>query len=378
VLTTQSHIRFFDIVRALAAQAVLLGHLRNVVFPRTFLVEKPGGRLAPPDGVFQFENIGVLAFFIISGFLIAKTAQKSVMRGGNLGEFMIARAARIGTPYIVLLAILLVVERLLYVDGQNLKYMIVELDWQTFWLNCLMLFNNPAMNILSNVTGTGLLSAGTFGTFAQAWTLVIEWWIYLVFGVLYYTIRQPGRWTLPRLALLAFSLIVPLYSLVHGNALVIAWVIGMTCLIFHDRLMRVDRSTKLLILFWCTFIAIARCAVTRNDLYDAIFVLFAGSGLMTLYFMTEARAEATSVGSRIVTFFSDISYSLYLTHLSVLIAAVHLFPALLDNPAAGVALFVLCNLVGFAFYWSVERHYPVVARYLTRLTQRREYPNPAA
>lgn len=369
-LTSPGHIRFFDIVRALAAQAVLIGHLRNVVFPKTFLIELPGGKLMPREGAFQFENIGVLAFFIISGFLIAKTAQASVRRGGNLLEFMIARAARIGTPYIVLLAILLVIEPILYSDGQNLKYLVVRLDWSRFWLNCLMLFNNPVLKNVGEAMGTGALSAGVFGTLAQAWTLVIEWWIYLVFGIFYYTIHDKDRWTATRLTLLAFGLVVPLHSLLFGNGLVIAWVIGMTCLMFHDRCLQIARPTKLLFLALFTFVAVLRCAVTRNDLYDAIFTICASGALMSLYFLMAERPGTPSIGSRAMTILSDISYSLYLTHLSVLIAAVTLFPGMLDNPIAGVALFFGCNIIALGYYWSVERHYHIVARHMTALARR--------
>jgi peptidoglycan/LPS O-acetylase OafA/YrhL len=363
------HIYFFDIVRALAAQAVLIGHLRNVVFPATFLVSQPDGRLSPLPGNFEFENLGVLAFFIISGFLITQSAQNAIRRGGTLPEFLIARASRIGTPYIALLLILFVVERQLYTDGQNLRFLIVQLDWQTFVLNASMLFNNPVMSFVAHGSGIPSLSAGVFGTMAQAWTLVLEWWIYVSFGIAFYASHAAPGWDTRKFALFCLACIVPLNSLVHGSGLLIAWIIGMVAATFHDDLTNSRRYLKYAVALPCLMIAIWRCNVTNSNLYDAIFVIFSSIFLMTLYFISH-EASVLKKRSRLITILSDTSYSLYLTHLSVLIAFATLMPTLVDNLLSGAALYILCNLVGWLFFWAVERHYPVVTKHLMILARK--------
>ncbi len=55
---------FFDIVRGLSAQMVLLGHALNVCFPAFFMQAARPGLLEARPGLFYIQNLGVVIFSV--------------------------------------------------------------------------------------------------------------------------------------------------------------------------------------------------------------------------------------------------------------------------------------------------------------------------
>ena len=85
----------------------------------------------------------------------------------------------------------------------------LHVDPATLMLNLGMLFDYPLMSALSRLTGAETLTAGAFETAAQLWTVVIEWWIYVRFGLLAIAFLRRERLGPLRLVAFAFTCIVP-------------------------------------------------------------------------------------------------------------------------------------------------------------------------
>ena len=89
-----------------------------------------------------------------------------------------------------------------------------------------MLYNNPVMDVLAARTGLPL-DTRPIGTAAPFWTVVIEFWIYIAFGLILLRIIRDRRIGVLGILTLAFSLAVVVDTARHHEGLVLAWVVGM-------------------------------------------------------------------------------------------------------------------------------------------------------
>lgn len=93
------HNRTLDAIRGVAAQAVVIGHTGAIVFAPSTAVTVMG----------LFASIAVLVFFVLSGYVIAKSVSSEIKRTGDFKwlDFAIRRAGRIMPPYMLTIAIVL-------------------------------------------------------------------------------------------------------------------------------------------------------------------------------------------------------------------------------------------------------------------------------
>ena len=213
---------FFDLIRGVASQMVLVGHALNLCFPKYFMFVHDGIFEACP-GLFFIQNLGVVVFFCISGYLVAASViRRSRLGGYDLSDYMVDRFSRIFTPLLPLLLILYFIDNFLADQGLKFRYTRLNSDSVSLVLNAMMLFDHPGVSALARITGINVLRAGAFGTADQLWTVVVEWWIYVSFGICAFSILQRKRPSIFRLAFLLFAISGPAYLLFVGNGLVIA------------------------------------------------------------------------------------------------------------------------------------------------------------
>lgn len=374
------HDRYFDVLRGVSAQMVLIGHALNVCFPAFFMQAAAGGLLEARPGLLYIQNLGVLVFFCISGYLVTSSVMRRHRRGRyELGDYLLDRVARIFTPLLPLLAILFIVDNLLAAQGLTLRYTRLNADWATLLLNATMQFDHVGLSAVARLTGWDGLRASAFGTADQLWTVAIEWWIYVSFGILAFAVfarRRPGPLLL---LLLLFALIVPAYSLFRGNGLVLAWLVGMLAALKHERLACLPRAT-----LTAAGLAIAVAALLvawrqQMNFYHPLFALLFSAGLVVGHLLSLRIAMPPGPGmlSRLIDGLSEISYSVYLVHLSVLFWLLAWRPDLGGRIDTMLLLVLLANLVAVVFYLGFERHYPAVRRRLGRFADSRTQPAPA-
>lgn len=152
-----------DFIRGIAAQLVLIGHLWSFLELNVSIIPLP-----------LIQNFGVLVFFIISGFLIT---QVTLIKGLDYGfkNFFIDRFSRIYYTYLPALFFILLLD---FVGKQFYEYpYFYNFSIRNFLGNLLMLQSYPFI---------GSIGIESFGTARPFWTVAIEWWTYIFFGVLFF------------------------------------------------------------------------------------------------------------------------------------------------------------------------------------------------
>jgi peptidoglycan/LPS O-acetylase OafA/YrhL len=195
-----------DFIRGGAAQLVVFGH--GISF----------SGIAPylQQPYFPYvQNVAVLVFFILSGFVISYSLSgKSTRKNYKYFDYLVDRSARIYTTFIPALTFVLFIDLFsIYLNGELYQYW-GAFDVKTFAGNLFMLQDFPGLPITS------------FGSARPFWTLAIEWWIYLFVGAVFFFLTKKKSMAL--IPVIAVFSVVPLYNLVggRGDGLFLYWIFG--------------------------------------------------------------------------------------------------------------------------------------------------------
>lgn len=359
---------YFDAVRGASAQLVVLGHGAVLAFPELFAIRARDGTYAARPDQFHVQSFGVLVFLVLSGFLIAGSVRRRRSADPDYGlrAFMIDRWARIFTPLLPALVLVVVVDRWLFAGGARSPFIVLHDDRWTVLGNVLMLQDNAVMRDLARITGLPVF-VRSVGSAAPWWTVALEWWIYVAFGIiaLVFATRPSTLRCLVALPLLIFAGGSLLGALHLGNGLLLAWLIGFAYAWWPDVVGSWSRPVHLAITVlasawvWWTY------AVMARQIYSPIACALTGIAVMSAYHVIDWGRLLGPV-RRLVTFASDSSYSLYLIHFSIMVWLLKL----LDGRVTGVRLYLLlvlaCNVAGVVWWWAFERRFPQVRDALRR------------
>jgi len=367
---------YLNLVRALAAQIVLIGH-STAYF------------LAGHDRGGRWETSGVLVFFLLSGFLIALSVQQKRDRADyRFGHYVIDRFVRIFSGYLPALVLVAVVDSLMH-DLPAYPYAASSTPLQ--WLgNLVMLQEYPLFQILRRL---GMADRPwfieAFGSGRPFWTVAIEWWIYLFFGYLAFFVARAKRLTGRDLLILAAVGVVPIYNAMGGvgQCLSFVWMIGAGAAWMQDRLMRRGGPGTLPgrhhwawgltgIVVLSAILMAGRLLATDGRIYDLQFALFAAGVLFGLFFLLGmAPVTVPRLVSRAIDRIADYSYSLYLIHYTVLIwFVVHRPAADHYDIATFIKIFLIANGAAWIFWFLFERHYHRLSGLAKALLDRRRRP----
>ena len=341
--------RHLDLIRGVAAQLVLLQHAFGTVPPHPALAD------------FRWGALGVLAFFLLSGFLITGTIHARVAAGRfSLTEFSASRFSRIFTPYVPAILLVAVLD---HFASRSPRYeYAAEYTVGTAVANLFMLQDFPLFQILRRF---GVPDQPwffkSFGSGGPFWTVSIEWWIYVAAGLGTYVVlrgRKPSAGLLALLLAVAFE---PLYHFVGGpgNSLTGAWLCGAAAYAAYRRWILFRRahpdhwSGSLPVPAWAcaVLLAAARLVFNGSRIYDPVFaVLLAAVLFLPLAFYADAARRP--LAGRFGFGFDKLafhSYSLYLTHAPLLILFHCLWGERLQGWRGLLLVVVACNLFAVTF-----------------------------
>ncbi|MGZ4687031.1 acyltransferase family protein [Oryzihumus sp.] len=376
----KAQLAYFDVVRTAASQMVVVGHALNIFVPTVFMRVTGSGRLVTNAGLFFLQNMGVVLFFALSGFLISRSVRTKQSRGTYLlRTYVVDRGSRILVPMVPVLVLVFIADHLVFgMWGRTSPYIVPEMGLGTLAANATLLYNNPVLDFVSRTTGLALVS-GPLGSAAPLWTVVIEWWIYLAFGGL--VLGFVGRRLFRPALLVLVAGAVPVAELTQGSGLPLAWVIGMLYAFQHERMTTFSRRSHLGVVALGAGTAVVVLLHTGMNLYHPAVDVGIAAALLSL-FHAVARDWAglrTPVLSGAVKLASDYSYSLYLVHFSLLIYLQILLPDSWPAWLCILVAFTVANVAALAAWWLFERHYPAVGRRLRRLVgPRQQTPAPVA
>ncbi|TQF42588.1 hypothetical protein UNPF46_04590 [Bradyrhizobium sp. UNPF46] len=293
-----------DLLRALAAQMVCVGHTWNLTFA-------PFGGARPT----LIPDIGVLLFFVLSGFVIAYTLHDRTGYGSySLLNYSVERFARIYSAYAPALFLIAALDYVAFTLGVPL----FQLDSLTsFVRNLFMLQGYP-----------GEWGGGTFGSAGQLSSLAIEFHIYFFVGGLFFFCK--GRNRIAGLLLAIAAAALPLFHFAErpdaSHSLFVLWLLGfggyfVAINMKIDRLSTVVSAALSFLLFWRW-----RVAHVRGDEYA-----LAAQPYFAMWFVSlaiAAQGQNWLLRSRpVIEFFAGYSYTLFLVHYTIVKIVVGLKPA---------------------------------------------------
>jgi peptidoglycan/LPS O-acetylase OafA/YrhL len=315
-------------LRAFASLAVCLFHLflgNKNLFPQPILLKQ----------IFSFGYLGVEIFFMLSGFIICYALPKNYTLP-NFKYFITKRIYRIQPPYMLSMALVLIFN--------SISYYITGLPNKIDWLN----------------VGMNLIYINSFGPGQYLnvvyWTLGIEFQFYLIIALIYPLIKNKGTIAVFMLCLLASSCI----PMPTGVSLIFPYlsIFGIGMLIFYRQI------TKTIDLNYFLFFAL----ILLTQIY-----FFLGLPVLLASLLCILLLLFWSYDNSLINFFSTISFSLYLTHVTVGGKVVNLGLRFANTLYERYLLFILALAIsiGFSyiFYlliekpaisWSKRIHYKIV------------------
>lgn len=303
-----SHFYLLDLLRGLAALAVVIWHYQHFFFeppPATL----PGNfvrSLQPFYGVLSlFYTEGsraVQLFFVLSGFIFFSQYLEEVrLKRVGAARFFVLRVSRLYPLYLLTLLIVAAGQWISFaLDGNYIVYpcnsfrrFVLALTFVSEWLPqkyvCSVAFNGPA------------------------WSLSVEAFLYVIFFLFarYLASRRSALTLGMTLGLVVVGVLVYAYDLYHlmGEPLFCFFSGGVAFLIWD----RVETQNRLLVVVLSALLATAALA------YSALFSMNAvilGAVLYPSVVLFLATVQTDEQGKQF-RFIGDITYSVYLLHFPV-------------------------------------------------------------
>ncbi len=383
---------YLDFVRAAAAMIVLFGHASMIFLTGGFLNRT------------NVQSGGVLVFFLLSGFLISySTFKKHQDEDYGFREYFIDRFTRIYCAYLPALVFVWLA------DMQAMKYLpsptpedfteirrwidrVPQYDTVQSWFGSLFMLQDFPLFQVARRLGVpdNAWFFNKYGSASPFWTISIEWWLYMTFGaVVLVHLRNRREWTLKQIAVLACVAIVPFYFLVGGvdNCLTLLWITGMgVSLIFINMPKwaeflrwpfadgRWARRCAILSGFGVLCMACRLVALKLEghpgEFVELQFSVFLAVAIFSMLFALASVQRVPRMIVKGTKFFAGYSYSLYLTHATVIIYIYLRFPGHQHDPRFFWYSIAASNVLAIAFWWVFERHYQKVAALLKQIARR--------
>lgn len=330
-------VTYFDCVRVLLAQLVVVGHAFGFYF-------NYWNGFFP--GKFPYiQSVAVVGFFVVSGFLVCRSALSNIeYKGGDYVRYYMDRFARVYTTLIPCLAFVFVVDYCFSKALGGLEYN-SNLDAKTLVNNILL---KPSMPL---------------GTMRPIWSLMYEWWIYILFGGLVFLRKN---WFVG-----AASVCIGGYFTFAVNAkgeaghLEVIWMIGALGAFYFDKL---DGSA------WArrVFVVAFACSVLMYMITLDAYNVLAGSllSLSIIALAVDFNSNGCEVAPRVTSLFNGLaaySFTLFLTHYSVLFWLHKLGLGGLSGFVMGV---ILSNVIAYLIAKRTEIYHKDVSHKLTSFFRR--------
>jgi peptidoglycan/LPS O-acetylase OafA/YrhL len=316
----------FDWMRAAAAWAVLIGHVRGLYFVDYGEVVGAGRGLQLWYLLTGLGHQAVIVFFVLSGFFIGY----SVFEAHSRGRFDWRRyaARRISRLYVVLVPALLLTYATdslgilrfgahATVYGGEVNAPNLELPVIASRLGALDFFRNLLQ--LQHVFGFA-----EYGSNGPLWSLPYEFWAYALFPLCLFAVRGPGRFVTRALAAAAACTLLgiarPTLTLYFA-----VWLMG--ALVAYTWLRRPrsmnDRAWPRLALglAWLAFAAttvIARVRLLGSRPVEDLLLGLAACFLLMAH-LRRAAAWEEPRGKRAASWLAGFSYTLYLIHYPIIV-----------------------------------------------------------
>ncbi|MFM0300695.1 acyltransferase [Paraburkholderia sediminicola] len=376
--TGKQHCDTLDLIRALAAGAVCISHLRNLLFVdyRT----STGIGLAGKAFYFisNYGHTAVIVFFLLSGYFVGGSVLRQVGTGTwNWQRYLTERMSRLWIVLIPALLLTLFWDRMGIALAGGPFYLGTE---GTFDQQINVASHLGQATLLCNLAFLQTLTCGTYGSNGPLWSLANEFWYYMWFPACYVLLRQRRGLGAIAAGVFALGTMIAFPSLLSGFGL---WMLGVVLVLLEKRFPARGTRTGLP---WFTLasgtVFIAALVVSRMFLLSNDWIVGVPCFVFLRCILWENVRLHPAPLSRIAVLFSGFSYSLYLTHFSfILFVAAVGFGQRIQFDGRGalvfVAMLVICYVYAFAVYLLFEQNTKRVQRGIRQFRFLRPKPGPA-
>jgi peptidoglycan/LPS O-acetylase OafA/YrhL len=371
-----------DLIRAVAACAVMFGHLRTLFFVD---FQHLSHKSWPLEALYFFAGFGhqaVIVFFVLSGFLISSTVFRSHVLGRwSWQTYAVNRATRL---YVVLLPGLL----LGFFWDRLGSWLFAAKGIYAHPLSDLGL-SVPSKNLtvgtfFGNLLFLQTIVCETFGSNGPLWSLANEFWYYVLFPIaLGAGLAWARRQVWVAISLTGAAALIGLF--VGGSILIgfLIWLSGTALVFLYARVQLKSKFAALGMLCFFSALGGVSLAVARFRQWDPTLSDLELGFVFTLFLFAVVQYQAggnSSPYSSVAHRFAGFSYSLYVLHFPfLLLFRSWIIPAERWQPtpshllaAAGVG--ALCLLYAWLISCVTEAKTDVARRSLSRLLHRPGLP----
>lgn len=349
-----------DMLRGLAALAVVIGHVRGFVLVRYDMVAESSLAAAGLYALAGFGHQAVMAFFALSGYLVgAQVLRQLLCQTWSLKTYLVARLARLWTVAVPALALTLLVDNLGAKLGGAAGYAGNYYDVVASGPSLGSPADHSLSAFLGNVAFMQTIAVPVFGSNGPLWSLANEFWYYIVFPLAAASLLMRGSFpTRVALGVISVSLTLTLPS--ELMALGAIWVAGAGA-------GYASRSGSGRVAVSRPYLAVVIGALVATILFDrvrgtTITSLALGLSWAALLPSLSQIRSPGRIYERVSKVLSEISYTLYATHFPLLAFVWFVFfaPIKLQPGHQSIVLacfmFVACLGAAAVLWWCFERN----------------------
>ena len=310
-----------DVMRTVAACAVMFGHLRTLFFVDFPHVERQGRPLQALYFLTGFGHQAVMVFFVLSGFLISSTVLRSLVSGNwSWRDYAINRATRL---YVVLVPGLLLGffwDRLgswIFASQGIYAHPLKDLGTPVPLQN----LNLPTF--LGNLFFLQTIFCQTFGSNAPLWSLSNEFWYYVLFPVgLCAALAWARRRFRGAVFLTCLAAVVCFLEGLAGLLGFLIWLSGVSLVFLHSRV-RINAGRISFAILLCACLLLGGTLFASRSVWEASLGSDLAVGLAFALFLfgvlLYAGGESSPHYAAVAHHLAGFSYSLYVLHFPLLL-----------------------------------------------------------
>ncbi len=370
---------WIDVMRALAAQAVVLGHLHQILFIKKATNNEGEFNLLIKNIIFTLSSVSheaVVVFFIISGYLVGgRVIKDSINKSFYFKSFIENRMTRL---LIVLIPALFLTALFDFVSFNDADGMGVLNSRQHFYPQWWLEVNTFGLQaFITNLSFLQMILGFQFGTNLSLWSLSNEFWYYLLLPLLMGIIFSENNKKMLFILLSSCILVLFIFSSKEHDPYrpvyyfynFIIWLLGALAFFINTHKRLVFSSLILLLLG-----VLVKLSLTIDTIPPDLLALMKSDlliGIATIMIMSLLRFIPIKILKSRAFFFSGYSFSLYIIHLPLFFMMISLSQSLgngLIYNTMGLSYFIflwiMSNLLAWSFSLMTERKTKKLRRYL--------------
>ncbi|MGN7193172.1 acyltransferase family protein [Bacillus mycoides] len=365
-----------DSIRGISSLVVMIGHylmifsaFQNYSYEDNkpfvvYLLKETPARL-----IFSSGNESVIIFFVLSGFVLYESIQKT---NSSYGSYLLKRICRIYIPYIVAIVIAIICQTTISKYG---------ISYLSEWFNRSWTIESSLSLIAQHVLLVGKYNTDTYNS--VIWSLVHEMRISIIFPlVLMVCLRKTVRGSL--LSLFNFSICSVVILFLFRSSLTLTsyvltlhytvlFLLGALVAKYKNNLIAFySNCTKNTKITWFLFAIllymyeglIGEIKVLNNFIFRDYVVAI--SACLFVILSLSVSTFSTLLRNKYLLYLGEISYSLYLYHLISLFSLIYMLNEILPLTIILIMSLILSFILATISYLFVEKFSFRLGKYITK------------